>query len=70
MTLAELTKARADLLKARASGVQQYRDQNGEIVTYKSDAEMRAALASLDAEIAAMTRKPRSTLYLKTSKGL
>lgn len=69
-SVAELTKMRADLLAARSQGVQQYRDQNGETVTYKSDSEMARALAALDAEISALTARPANTIHFKMSKGL
>lgn len=70
VTLSDLTTARDRLLLARASGVRRVRDQNGEETEYRSDSEMRAALASLDAEIAAATRRPPSTIVFNTSKGL
>ena len=70
LSLPELTAARDSLFMARAGGVTTYRDQNGELVTYKSDAEMARALAALDAEIAATNRRPASTFLFKTSKGL
>lgn len=69
-TVAELTKMRADLLAARAGGVRRFRDQNGEEVEYRSDSEMARALAALDAEIAAQTARPASTIHFKTSKGI
>lgn len=70
LTLGELTTARDTLFKARAGGVLTYRDQNGELVTYKSDSEMARALAALDAEIAAASRRPASTILFRTSKGI
>lgn len=70
LSLTELSAARDTLFKARAGGVLTYRDQNGELVTYKSDTEMARALAALDSEIAAATRRPASTILFKTSKGL
>lgn len=69
-TVAELTKMRADLLAARAGGVRRFRDQNGEEVEYKSDAEMARALAALDSEIAATAARPANTIHFKMSKGL
>ena len=47
-----------------------FRDQNGEPVTYKSDSEMARALAALDAEIAAASKRPASTILFRTSKGI
>ena len=70
LTLTELQAARDALLKARAGGVREYQDQNGERVAYKSDGEMARALASLDAEIAAAARRPPSTIRFQTSKGV
>lgn len=69
-TLAELTKMRADLFSARMSGARRFRDQNGEEVEFKSDAEMARALAALDSEIAAATQRPAHTIRFQTSKGL
>ena len=70
LSLAELTAARDTLFKTRAGGTLTYRDQNGELVTYKSDAEMARALAAIDAEIAAVSKRPASTILFRTSKGL
>lgn len=70
LTLSELQAARDALLKARAGGVREYQDQNGERVAYKSDGEMARALAALDAEIAGASRRPASTIRFQTSKGL
>ena len=70
LTLQELTAARDTLFRARAGGVLTYRDQNGELVTYKSDSDMARAIAALDAEIAAASRRPASTVLFRTSKGL
>ena len=70
LTLPELTAARDSLFRARAGGVMTFRDQNGELVTYKSDAEMARALAAIDAEIAAASKRPASTILFRTSKGL
>ncbi|MEM6890267.1 MAG: hypothetical protein AAF636_19350 [Pseudomonadota bacterium] len=52
MTLDQLTKSRNALLEARFRGARRFRDQNGEEVEFRSDAEMARALAALDAEIA------------------
>lgn len=70
-SLVDLQQRRDDLAKARASGIRSFRDQNGEEVAYRSDGEMKAALAALDSEIAAMTggRPPKSIIF-RTSKGL
>ncbi len=70
-TIGELTAARGALIDARSRGVRRYRDQNGEEVEYKSDAQMASALAALDREIAAARgiRQPH-TIRFSTSKGL
>ena len=70
LSLSDLTTARDGLLRARAQGVRRYVDQNGETVEYKSDREMATALAALDSEIAAATRRPATTFIFRTSKGL
>lgn len=70
-TLAELQSMRAALVAARSNGLREVRDATGESVTYKSDAEMRAALSALDTEIAALTRGTRpAVMRVSTSKGL
>ena len=69
-TLQQLVKWRDALLAARLNGAREFRDQNGETVVYKSDQQMAAALAAADAEIAALQRKPPSTILFRTSKGL
>lgn len=70
LSLPDLTAARDSLFQARAQGVRRVKDQNGEEVEYRSDAEMRAAIAALDAEIAAASRRPASTIVFRTSKGI
>ncbi|MDJ0630787.1 MAG: hypothetical protein QNJ44_21200 [Rhodobacter sp.] len=69
LTATELQAARASLLSARAGGIRRVRDQNGEEVEYKTDAEMARALAALDSEIAALSGKPPSSFHFATSKG-
>lgn len=70
LTLDQLTKSRDALLEARARGVRRFRDQNGEEVEFRSDAEMARALGALDAEIAKASgaATPR-VLHFQTSKG-
>jgi len=69
--LYDLQIAREKLQDARFQGVLSYRDQNGELVAYKSDTEMSAALKALDIEIARLEgRAPASTILFRTSKGL
>ena len=70
VSLPDLTAARDSLFMAIAAGVLNFRDQNGESVTYASLAEMRSALAMIDSQIAAASRRPASTILFRTSKGL
>ena len=66
-----LRVARDRLQDARFQGVLTFRDQNGELVTYKSDSEMAAALKAIDVEIARLRNQtPASTILFRTSKGL
>lgn len=71
MTVESLTSLRENLIAARLSGVLEFRDQNGERIVYRSDAEMARAIEAADREIARLsgTAQPR-TIYLKTSKGV
>jgi hypothetical protein len=70
-TLAELQQMRAALVAARSNVIRELRDSNSEAVVYRTDGEMKAALAALDSEIAAMTTGARpSTVRFTTSKGL
>lgn len=68
-TLEQLPAWRDRLEDARFSGVRSARDSNGEELTYRSDCEMKTALAALEAQIAAAGNRPASILYLQTSKG-
>lgn len=69
LTLSEMTAARDALLRARVGGFRRVRDQNGEEIEYRSDAEMARALAALDSEIEALANRPPSTFHFTTSKG-
>nr|WP_306266478.1 hypothetical protein [Pararhizobium sp. IMCC3301] len=66
----QLTALRDDLLDARLSGMRRVRDQNGEEIEYKSDAQMAAALAALEREIANLSRQAPHTIRFNTSKGI
>ncbi len=69
-TLAELQARRDDLAKKRASGVKAM--ESGERRTeYKTDAEMAAAIADLDRQIAAASgqRAAVSVVRFYSSKG-
>lgn len=70
LALAALIAARDALVLNRAQGIRQFRDQSGELVEYKTDAEMARAIGFLDAEIAKATRQPVMTVYLNTTKGI
>jgi hypothetical protein len=70
LTLSALQAARDALVTARIGGLREVQDANGERVVYKSDSEMARALAALDAEIAAASRRPSNTIVFNTSKGL
>ena len=50
-TLPELISFRERLIDARYSGIRSVRDGNGDEVTYRSDAELSAALISINREI-------------------
>jgi hypothetical protein len=59
------------LTRARASGVLTVRDSDGSEITYKTDAQMAAAIAALNAQIADAGRpQPVNTIRFHTSKGL
>ena len=70
VSLPDLTAARDSLFMAIAGGVLNFRVQNGESVTYASMAEMRSALAMIDSQIAAASRRPASTIVFRTSNGI
>lgn len=69
-TLDDLTRWRAALLESRLHGVRRVRDQNGEEVEFRSDAEMARAIAAADREIAAVGRPAPNAFTFRTSKGL
>lgn len=68
--LTKLRRYRDDLQDARFSGVREVVDQNGEKIRWATDAELARAIAAIDSEIAALTRRRASLIYLQTSKGL
>lgn len=68
--LAQLGAWRDRLKEARYSGVRSVTDSNGERIEYRSDNEMKAALAALEKEIAWAQHRPASIVYPATSKGL
>lgn len=68
--LTQLRRYREELLDARASGLRAVQDSNGERTEFKSDGELARAIAAIDSEIAALTRRRSSLIHLQTSKGL
>lgn len=69
LTLSELETMRENLVRARLNGVREVRDQSGEAVTYKSDREMQAAIASIDSEIARLQSNTVKHVRFTTTKG-
>ncbi|OCX64191.1 hypothetical protein BFP70_01355 [Thioclava sp. SK-1] len=70
MTLEELIACRDKLRRARFKGIMTV-TIDGETITYKTDAQMAAGLASIEAEISKLTRGPRPrTIYPQATKGL
>jgi len=70
LTLAELQTMRDALIRARMGGLRSVRDQNGEEITYKSDAEMAAALRNIESMISfASTGCVPNVIRFNTSKG-
>lgn len=71
LSLSELQGLRDALIRARLAGVREVRDQNGETVSYKSDAEMGRAIANCDALIAQMqSGQTPNVIKFRTSKGV
>ncbi len=70
-TYEELQAQRAVLIEARRSGVRSVAYSDGAMVQYRSDAELAAALANLDREIAnTQGRRGATRFTFQTSKGL
>lgn len=69
-TITELQAYRGRLERAVYSGTRSLRDANGEEIVFRSQAELKTALASLESAIAAAHRPPASTIRFNTSKGL
>lgn len=68
-TLSELQTRLEALRKARASGVKSTTHQDTTTV-WKSDAEMAAAEAALEAQIATLSERPRVRYTYQYGKGL
>lgn len=69
-SLIELQNYRARLERAVYSGTRRIRDQNGEEIEFRSQSELKSALAALERQIATLHRQPASTIRFNTSKGL
>src|SRR5262245_27589365 len=70
LTLSELQGMRAGLIRARMSGSRRVKDQNGEEVEYRSDAELDQALRNCDALIAQMQSGAQpNVIRFRTTKG-
>ena len=69
LTFAELESLRAELVRARLNGARVVTDANGESVTFKSDAEMAGALASVESEIARLQSTTIKQVRFRTTKG-
>lgn len=67
----ELQTMRGRLFAARASGVREVMDSDGERIVYRTDNEMAAAIRAIDLSIVELTAGPRpSVIRFATSKGL
>ena len=69
-TVAELEAWAATLRTARYGGVLTVRTADGRTVTYKSDAELAAALADVERQMAGATTGTINTILVGSSKGL
>ncbi len=69
-SVTKLREFREQLQDARFSGVRTFTDSNGESVSYRSQGEIERAIAALDSEIAALTRKRTGLILMQTSKGV
>ena len=69
-TADQLRTWRDSLIESRLSGVLTVKDQNGEAITYKSDAEMAAAIRAADQLILETTGKHPNVIRFLTTKGL
>lgn len=61
---------RLTLLKARANPRQKVRTPDGEEVTYRTDAELAAALADVERRIAGRQGRTIRMVYVQSSKGV
>lgn len=68
--LTQLRRHREQLEHIRYSGTRSVRDSNGQEIQYRSQGEIERAIAAIDSEIAALTRRRHSLIHLQTSKGI
>jgi hypothetical protein len=68
-TLSELQQRLETLRERRASAVAET-EYDGRRVAYRSDAQLAAAIADLERQIAALTTPPVTTVRVAASKGL
>ncbi len=69
-SLIELQAYRGRLERAVFSGTRRLKDANGEEIEFRSQTELKSALASLERAIAAEQGSQPSTFRFQTSKGL
>jgi hypothetical protein len=60
---------RDKLFEARMKNIREVRDANGEVVVFKSDSEMAAAIAAAERAMAAGARPHIHTVRFTSSKG-
>ncbi|MEJ6848612.1 hypothetical protein V3589_20670 [Sinorhizobium fredii] len=69
-TLIELQAYKGRLERAVYSGSRRLRDQNGEEIEFRSQSELKSALAALDREISNLSQPSPQAVRFNTSKGL
>lgn len=69
-TLAKLQSYRERLIEAVYSGSRRLRDSNGEEIEFRSQSELKSALAALDREISNQSQQSPQAVRFNTSKGL
>jgi len=69
-TVVELQDRLEALRKARAQGVTQLRLADGRFIIYRTDAEMAAAIADVERQLAAASGTPVQTILAYGTKGL
>lgn len=69
LSLQTLLDLRDALIRARARGVREVTDQNGERVRFADDSDMARAIADLESRIAATQQAAPNVIRFQTSKG-